>query len=1834
MKDGFTKRSFTEKPGLLKVLGLMMMFLLSQVSFSQVATNSGSGLAATYPSLDAAITALNAATITSPVTIVLTGNETAPAGGYVITAQGTAGNTISISGSGSTITASAALTAGVLYDGIFKLVGADYVTIQNFTMVENGANTTTAAATNNMTEWGVALLYASATNGCQNVTIQNNIIDLNRTYQNTFAIYSNSTHTATAVSATASATGATGGNHGLKIFNNVISDVNIGIAVVGPTAAADYNDGLDIGALAAGNSITDFGTTSFTSSYANLSGTVNGILVRNTKNFNVAYNTITSSNGGVTTGTVRGIYIPAFSNSPIGTITNNINNNTLSIKSGVIAGAIISINCEATTTNATTTLNVNNNDFNASGHTVAGTAAITFILNAAVPLTTNINGNTFSNLSVNTTGNVVFISNSVTRPANAVCNINNNAIVGTFAKTGAGGTLTFYTSNSVSPSTATETNSGNNFSNITVTGGTTIAGWGSTDGSTSAPFGPSKTVSNNTFSNIAGGTNAITILNVGYSNSGATNTVANNTVTGITGAAGIIGISSANGSQNFSGNIINGLASTGAATVSAMSVSGGVAQNVYKNKIYNIEANNAAGVVNGILVSGATTVNVYNNIIGDLRTPLANATNPLIGINITGGTTVNAYYNTVMLNASSTGALFGSSAISASTTPTVTLRNNIFVNNSTVMGAGLAAAYRRSSTALGTYGAASNNNLFFGSRIFTDGTNTDATLGAYKTRVSPRDAASVSENPTFTSTVGANAQFLHINTTVPTLIESGGAPIGGFTDDFDGDLRNASTPDIGADEFAGTPIPVVVINSVSASPLGNLCTAASRTITANITAGGNDITSVTLNYSFNGVAQTPIAMTGGTLTTGTTSNFTATIPVAVPANASVTWSVTAVDPLVTKNTVGTAYQDAPLTGAVATAVASVPTLCNSGTSVLSANLTGNSTLNLGAGALVTANSGTSSSNYVSPFTHYFGGYKAQYILRASELTAAGFSAGSNLTSLAFDVTTAGTTYNGFTLSIGTTAATAMTTTFDVSPVTQVFTGNVNAGSVGLVTLPFGTGGGSAASYVWDGTSNILINLCWSNNNTGGTAAEVRYDTTSFVAMAYYRVDSATAATVCAVATATATTSNRPKMVFGGTNLPVTPSLISWSDGSTVVGTGNNLSVSPTATTTYTATLTYSGCTIDTNSTTVTFNSTATPTASATVQPTCTVPTGTIVVTAPLGATMEYSTDGATYQSSTTFSGLAPGSYNVTVRDTSTSCVSAATSVTINAIPAPPAAPTASVTMQPTCTVPTGTITITAPLGAGFEYSVDGATYQATATFSGLAPATYSVTVRDTATGCVSSATSVVVDPIPAAPAAPTASATVQPSCLVPTGTIDVTAPTGATLEYSITGITYQTSMTFAGLTPGSYSVTVRDTTTGCVSTATMVTINAVPAAPAAPTASVTSQPTCIVPSGTITITAPVGASFEYSVDGATYQASTTFAGLAPAVYSVTVRDTGTGCVSTGTSVTVNAVPAAPAAPTASATVQPTCSLPTGTITVSAPIGAGFDYSIDGVVYQASTTFSALAPATYNVTVRDTATGCVSSATSVTINAIPAAPAAPTSTVTQPTCAVSTGSIQVSAPLGATLEYSIDGSTYQSSTTFTGLSSATYSVTVRDTATGCVSSASSETINAAPTVPGAPTGSQTQVISVTVPTDATIEDIVVTGSNIIWYPTNADALAGTNALPAGTVLVSGSTYYATQTVGSCTSTSALDVTVTVTLGTNDVAMSGLKVYPNPTTGILTIENAQAISGVEIFNLTGQIVRVKTVNELATTIDMSGLASGTYLVRVTSDAATKTLKVIKN
>jgi hypothetical protein len=100
------------------------------------------------------------------------------------------------------------------------------------------------------------------------------------------------------------------------------------------------------------------------------------------------------------------------------------------------------------------------------------------------------------------------------------------------------------------------------------------------------------------------------------------------------------------------------------------------------------------------------------------------------------------------------------------------------------------------------------------------------------------------------------------------------------------------------------------------------------------------------------------------------------------------------------------------------------------------------------------------------------------------------------------------------------------------------------------------------------------------------------------------------------------------------------------------------------------------------------------------------------VTAPAPAAgISYSIDGTTYTNTTgVFNSVAPGNYNVTVKNAA-GCISSATQLTVDAAPSAPAAPTALATSPTTCAQATGTITVSAPApAAGISYSIDGTTY--------------------------------------------------------------------------------------------------------------------------------------------------------------------------------------------------------------------------------------------------------------------------------------------------------------------------------------------------------------------------------------------------------------------------------------------------------------------------------------------------------------------------------------------
>lgn len=83
-----------------------------------------------------------------------------------------------------------------------------------------------------------------------------------------------------------------------------------------------------------------------------------------------------------------------------------------------------------------------------------------------------------------------------------------------------------------------------------------------------------------------------------------------------------------------------------------------------------------------------------------------------------------------------------------------------------------------------------------------------------------------------------------------------------------------------------------------------------------------------------------------------------------------------------------------------------------------------------------------------------------------------------------------------------------------------------------------------------------------------------------------------------------------------------------------------------------------------------------------------------------------------------------------------------------------------------------------------------------------------------------------------------------------------------------------------------------------------------------------------------------------------------------------------------------------------------------------------------------------------------------------------------------------------------------------------------------------------------------------------------------------------------------------------------------------LATSSFDTNGFSSYPNPVTDILNLSYSKNIDKVQVMNLLGQEVQTKAINATNAKVDMSNLASGTYLVKVTSDNQVKTLKVVKN
>lgn len=447
--------------------------------------------------------------------------------------------------------------------------------------------------------------------------------------------------------------------------------------------------------------------------------------------------------------------------------------------------------------------------------------------------------------------------------------------------------------------------------------------------------------------------------------------------------------------------------------------------------------------------------------------------------------------------------------------------------------------------------------------------------------------------------------------------------------------------------------------------------------------------------------------------------------------------------------------------------------------------------------------------------------------------------------------------------------------------------------------------------------------------------------------------------------------------------------------------------------------------------------------------------GSISISATGVATLQYSINGGTsYQTTSSFSGLNTGSYDIMVQD-GNGCSTNGSTVTITE---PSVILFTTSTMDASCGSSNGSITISATGGTGtLQYSIDGGTsFQSSGNFTGLTTGPYSIVVED-ANGCQVTGSENIGST--SGPTITSESYTDVTCNGADDGSILISATGSGTLNYSINGgTTFSTSGIFTSLPSGTYNIVVRDGN-GCITNGS--TFNIIE--PSVITVSIsTVDATCGVNDGEISLSASGGTgSLQYSIDGGTtFQSGNSFAGIGTGSYSVVVEDVN-GCMGTGTA-NVNSVPG-PSIMSSAANDISCYGNTDGSVTIVASGASPLSYSIDGsVTFQSSGTFSGLSGGTYVVNVQD-GNGCITNSSNLTINE-PSAIAISNAT-TNATCGNNDGSIILTATGGTgSLQYSIDGgSSFQSGGSFLSIPAGIYSIVVED-ANGCQSSSTVTIVN--------------------------------------------------------------------------------------------------------------------------------------------------------------------------
>lgn len=285
---------------------------------------------------------------------------------------------------------------------------------------------------------------------------------------------------------------------------------------------------------------------------------------------------------------------------------------------------------------------------------------------------------------------------------------------------------------------------------------------------------------------------------------------------------------------------------------------------------------------------------------------------------------------------------------------------------------------------------------------------------------------------------------------------------------------------------------------------------------------------------------------------------------------------------------------------------------------------------------------------------------------------------------------------------------------------------------------------------------------------------------------------------------------------------------------------------------------------------------------------CSYNDGVIIVEAPGPGPWQYSvTNVFNWQSSNVFTGLVPTSVPTVYLKDQYGCI---TQNTQNNWVGYSCITVTAVATNTQCNGSTGTITATGSNGVEpYTYSIDGANFQSSNTFSNLAAGNYTVTIKGY-NGAFNSTPVTVKGGCLQLSAFP-----VDATCGNSDGTITVTAANGTPpYSYSRDGINFYTTGEFDGLAAGPYTITVKDADHSTAQVSTNVNNITGPVVTASP-----GPASCKNNDGVIAVTLSGGmAPFAYAASQNGVPVSG-LNGLATGIYQVAVTDAH-GCVGAAT----------------------------------------------------------------------------------------------------------------------------------------------------------------------------------------------------------------------------------------------------------------------------------------------------------------------------------------------